>query len=323
MEQVAAECGFKSPEWQGWLLLALTFEPDPISAETLRIRSPYTSPRLYAERLENAANGGFLVAVAEDKYRLTELGRRAARHIIDAAYAEMATLHPLPSQDLERLADLLRRLVFACLSAPEPPGKWCIAHSRRTEPEFFTSIVARIDQYLSDLASYRDDAHLAAWQTHDVCAHAWEALTYLWRGEAATLDELCAKLGRRGRSPHEYRQALQELVNRGWIEEETSGYRLTPQGLEVRQSAEELTDRYFYAPWGCLDQEETEELRSLLSRLRDALLGHQTAICVIATVIVFANQALVSHQCWVSAKRPAGLGGLRDVHARSVQSLSG
>lgn len=274
MEQAAAEFGLKSPEWQGWLLPALTFEPDPISAETLRIRSPYTSPRLYTERLKNAANGGFLAAVAEDKYRLTELGRRAAKHVIDAAYAAMATLHPLSSQELERLADLLRRLALACLSAPEPPGKWCIAHSRRIDPGDSASIVARIDQYLSDLAAYRDDAHLAAWQPQNISAHAWEALTYLWRGEAATLDGLCSKLGRRGRSPDEYRQALQELVNRGWIEEEVSGYQLTPQGLEIRRSAEELTDRYFYAPWGCLDQEETEELRSLLSRLRDALLGH-------------------------------------------------
>ncbi len=47
MDRVAAELSL--PEWYGWLLPALAFEPEPISATKLRLRSPYTSPRLYSE----------------------------------------------------------------------------------------------------------------------------------------------------------------------------------------------------------------------------------------------------------------------------------
>ncbi len=271
MARAAAELNL--PEWYGWLLPALVLDPEPVSAARLRVRSPYTSARWYNERLANAARQGLLALVAGtgNEYRLTELGRQAAERVIGAAYAKMATLQPLPPTELEHLADLLLRLVKSCLTAPEPPGKWCIHLSRRTDPGSDAPVVVRIDQYLTDLASYRDDAHLAAWQPYEIDGHAWEAFTLLWRGEASSLDDLCQRLGRRGYSRDEYRQALEDLIQRGWVAEEAGEYRLTPPGKEIRQTAEETTDRYFYAPWSCLSQEETEDLRTLLIRLRDAL----------------------------------------------------
>lgn len=129
MDQTAAE--LKLPEWYGWLLPALAFEPESISATRFRVRTPYTSARLYNERLEMAAKQGFLTPVAEagNEYRLKELGRQAAERIIRAAYAKMTALQPMPSTDLERLASLLHQLVMSCLTTPEPPRKWCIIHS--------------------------------------------------------------------------------------------------------------------------------------------------------------------------------------------------
>lgn len=267
MERVAGERNL--PEWYGWLLPALTFEPEPISVARLRLRSPYTAPRRYEERLARAAEQGYLspVAGAEGEYRLTTAGREAAYALIKAAYAKMAELQPLPIADLERLAGLLFRLVQSCLVAAGPPGKWCLRHSRRVDPGIEAPVVIRIDQYLSDLAAYRDDAHLAAWQPLAIEGHAWEAFTYLWRGEAATLEELCQKLERRGYSLEEYREALEDLVLRGWLVREGDRYELTALGREVRQQAEETTDRYFYAPWVCLSSQEREELSNLLVRL--------------------------------------------------------
>ncbi len=271
MDQAAAELGLS--EWYGWLLPALVFEPEPISATRLRVRSPYTSARLYNERLAKAARQGFLtqVAEAENEYHLTELGRQAAERVIEAAYVKMAAFQPISSPELERLASLLHRLVLSCLTAPEPPGKWCIIHSRRTDPGDNASAMVRIDQYLSDLAAYRDDAHLATWQLHNIDGHAWEAFTYLWRAEATTLDGLYQKLERRGYSRDEYRRALEDLLQRGWVREEAGEYQVTILGQEIRQAAEEATDQYFYAPWSCLSQGETEELRTLLMLFRDGL----------------------------------------------------
>lgn len=271
MDQTASE--LRLPEWRGWLLAALLLEPDPISATRLRVRSPYTSARLHNERLARAAEQGFLTRVrkTENEYHLTELGRHAAERVIEAAYAKMTALQPMSSAELEQLAGLLHRLVMSCLTAPEPPGRWCIVHSRRTDPGDSASFAVRIDQYLSDLGAYRGDAHLAAWQPYGVGGHAWEAFTHLWRGEAATLDELYQKLEHRGYSRDEYRQALEHLLQRGWVRAEAGEYQVTVPGQEIRQAAEDTTDKYFYAPWACLRQEDTEELRTLLLRLRDGL----------------------------------------------------
>jgi len=204
-------------------------------------------------------------------YSLTELGRWAAERLIEAGYAQMATLQPLPEEALEHLADLLMRLVQSCLAAPEPPEKECLRLSRRMDPGAEACGVIRIDQYLSDLAAYRDDAHLAAWRPHAVEGPAWEAFTYLWRGEAATLDDLCQKLKHRGFTREDYQCALAALLERGWVAESAGAYRVTEVGNEIRQAAEETTDRYFYAPWACLSAEEVADLQSALVRFRDAL----------------------------------------------------
>jgi hypothetical protein len=65
MDQAASQLGLPSPEWNGWLLPALMFEPEPISTTRLCVRYPYTSARLYKERLANAARQGFLTPIAE------------------------------------------------------------------------------------------------------------------------------------------------------------------------------------------------------------------------------------------------------------------
>lgn len=271
MERAAA--GMNVPEWGVWLLPAKLFDPEPISAARLRLRAPYVSSRFYDERLAEAARRGFLAQVsgAENAYRLTDLGRQAVERLVAAVYAKMATLQPLPPPELKRLADLLLRLVEACLAAPEPPGKWCILHSRRTDPGHSAPLVVKIDQYLSDLAAYRDDSHLAAWCPYEIDGHAWEAFTYLWRGEAATLEELYRKLERRGYARDEYRQAMEDLIRRNWLTETAGTYQVTALGAEIRQAAEQTTDRYFYAPWSCLNQAERRSLQDLLTHLRENL----------------------------------------------------
>ncbi len=271
MDQAAAALGLTG--WSGWLLTALTFAPEPVSARRLRMRSPYTSARWYNEQFSRAVEQGLLTPGAEEEYFLTPWGEQAARRIVQAAYAKMAMLQPIPPTELEHLAGLLHRLLVSCLAAPEPPGKWCLRYSRRLDPGDDAHVVVRVDQYLTDLSAYRDDAHLAAWQPYHMEGHAWEAFTCLWRREATTLDGLYQKLERRGYSRDEYGQALEDLLQRGWIEVKEGEYHLTALGNAVRQAAEDATDRYFYAPWSCLSREETEALRTGLLHFRDGLQG--------------------------------------------------
>lgn len=270
MESAASQLGLKGTGWGMWLLVANYLDPEPVSVQVLRIRAPYTSENLFAERLVNAAAKGYLTPATEGYYLLTERGKAATRQITRAAYDRLTQLTPVLPAKLAKLDGILQRLVAASLNATEPPGKWCLLHSTRTAPGADAHVLIRIDQNLTDLNAYRDDAHLAAWQPLVISAHGWDVLTFLWRNHACTLEDVYKELARRGHALSLTGEALKELVRRGWAEEHAGAFRMTRQGQEQRQIAEDLTNQYFFSPWECR-QEEKADLHSLLSRLRDEL----------------------------------------------------
>ncbi|HLA05806.1 MAG TPA: hypothetical protein VJ022_00055, partial [Anaerolineales bacterium] len=75
----------------------------------------------------------------------------------------------------------------------------------------------------------------------------------------------------RGITREEYAQFLQELTERGWVEENAGVHQMTAEGKRIREVAEALTDRYFFAPWGGLSESELEDLMNLATQLRDGL----------------------------------------------------
>ena len=264
--------GIPYGEWYGWLMAARIFEPDPVSAARLNVRAAYTNPALLQARLEKGVQLGLLAPAGPGEYHLTNAGHAAVQRLIEAAYAAMAPLQPLPAADLDRLLALLRRLVEASLAAPEPPGKWCLRIARHYDPYGKAGPVAQLDQYLSDLVAYRDDAHLASWRPLGVTGQAWETLTHIWYGDATTLEELCARhCARRGYSCESYAAVLDELIARGWVIRQDDAYRLTEAGRAVREEAEATTERYFFTPWACLNEAELAELRRLLTECRAGL----------------------------------------------------
>jgi hypothetical protein len=274
LEAAAAKEGLVAPAWYAWLLPAVAFEPEAMSTAKLRVRSPYVAPQLYEERLSNAAAAGYLRCVDQYGYLLTVKGHQAVQVVLQAGYACMAQLTPMSIERMEELAGLLVRLVAACLATPEPPGTWCLAHSRKIDPGDGASAAARIDQYLSDLAAYRDDCHLAAWAPLGIDGPELEALTYLWRASdiaPLTLEELFEKLVRRGWEKEDYRSRLSDLIRRGWVEQAAEAYVVTRAGAEVRQEVEDRTDAYFYQPWDCLTPAKLDKLRSLLAAIGEHL----------------------------------------------------
>ncbi len=273
IDQAAADLGIPFGEWYGWLMAARIFEPEPISAARLHVRASTINPARLQADLANGARLGLLEAVATSEYRLTPAGHAGVERLIQIAWDAMNRLAPLPQSDLLRLAGLLQRISDACLAAPEPPGKWCLRIERHYDPGPGAPVMPRLDQYLSDLVAYRDDARMAVREAYGLSGQAWEASGLLWQGLAGTLDEVYERLSRRhrGYSREEYGAAIQELIDRGWVAGSADGYIVTEQGRTVREEAKATRDGYFYGPWSCLSEAELDELAGLLESLSEAL----------------------------------------------------
>lgn len=258
------------PNWFA-LTLARAVAPEPFTAERFHDIAPYTALHRQRDVLKALADDGCLEAVGQDAYRITDRGREILKGIYHPAYESMKAAQLIPTSEMKRLNGLLFRVVRAALDAPEPKVKLAITASRASDPGEGWGETVRTDQYITDLYSFRDDAHMAAWKPCGVSGKTWETLSFIWEGRARTAQELAEKLPFRAYTQEDYAQSLAELVKLGWIEPTAEGYQITEKGRALRQEAEDATDRYHFAPWDGLSGEEQDQLYDLLQRLKDKL----------------------------------------------------
>lgn len=254
----------------GLLFAALTFEPQTTTVERLQVRAPYVSEVNYRSRLQQLADTKFLVEPVPGEFRLTARGHKAVDRLIKSGREAMAKADPLFPEDGQLLAKRLGELVQACLFTPPPPETWSIRLSSSLIPELDPPL-PYIEQAMSCLAAYRDDAHLAAWKTSGLSGPAMEALTMMWREKADSLDEIYRQLARRGFERHDYQVQINSLRKAGLVDGPDTSLHLTSSGRAFRQQVEKDTDHYFYAPWGCLSSAQKAELSCLLLDLRNGL----------------------------------------------------
>jgi hypothetical protein len=252
------------------LLAILTCEPEPASAVDLMVRNPYTSADEYQARLAASAAQGYLIEIEPGSYRLSQAGRRETERLIVAARAAMVAVDPLPKQDSLRLADRIARLVHACLETPPPPDSSSIQASYKIMPPIDPPL-PYTEQGITCLSAYRDDSHLAAWQLGGLTATAFETLSILWRNEAKSLDEICVKMVNRGYERETYQWAVNELRERNFLRGLDTALMVTESGRLFRNEVEEETNRFFFAPWDCLDYLEKTDMAGLLIRLKNGL----------------------------------------------------
>lgn len=274
-EQFSARTGLDQRA-TGLLIAALTFEPDTISPERLSVRGPYTSEIDYDNRLHRAKDRGFLSEPEPGEYRLTSQGRTAVETFIEEARKAMAMADPLLVEDGKTLSGLLGRLTKASLDSPPPPDPWAIRLAFKLMPTELPPL-PYIEQALTCLSAYRDDAHIAAWRGSGLNPRAMESITYLWRREAESLDDLYDKLAFRGFEKHDYQAALAELRAKGFLDGTDKSPVLTSAGYAFREQVEKDTDRLFFQPWTCLAPVEKAELACLLAHLRDELKSSKSA----------------------------------------------
>lgn len=248
-----------------------TFEPKPVSPAILNIRSPYTAPEHYLTILQELSNNGLLEPLEEDQFRITHQGLNALKETLDAVYDEIAQIKTFSVIKQMDLASRLKNLADACLAAPDPPGTWCIRHLRRMDPGSRAPMMVRIDQFLSELLAFRDDAHLAAWRGYESNGHAWDVLTQLWISHESTLEAVCRTLQHRGFTQEQTQHTVDYLVHKGWISQVEGKLKITPFGAEIRQTAEGTTDRFFLTPFRTFDEVYLERTLNLLDELRAGL----------------------------------------------------
>ena len=269
LERAGRELALEPRNWS--LLMAVkSLEPEDTTPAHLIVRSPYTSIDCYKQRLETAVQDGFLDVVSAGSYRLSPRGRACVESLIAQARAVMADVDPLPQPNSILLAELLDRIIQASLTLPPPPEKWLIQWSYKLMPPPQPAL-PYIEQQFTALAAFRDDAHLAAWQVSGLSATALETLTLFWNGEATSLDSLCKRLERRGQTCHVYKDSLEELRRLGYLQGPDHAPWITGAGRVFRNRVEDDTNRYFFAPWTCLNPNDKRTLADLLTDLKVGL----------------------------------------------------
>ena len=132
-----------------------------------------------------------------------------------------------------------------------------------------------------DLFAYRDNSHLSAAHPHFGGAGiVWEALGSIWNGSAVNTEQMAERMSLRGYEESDYEVAIQAAVEIGWVEaaETPNAFRPTPNGREVCEQVERLTDEYFYRPWSVLTGGEPDELYTLLTKLHEKLVLYKKTL---------------------------------------------
>jgi hypothetical protein len=259
-------------DWFIWLVAVMFFGDEPISSREFKRALPYGWQDALEARFASAAQQGYLAGNGTGGYRPTEKGTDAVRRMIQADSDMVSPLRPIPEADAARLLNYLNRIADASLSTPELTLKFIISHKRKyMHPGKGASVNVLTVQYLNELEGYRSDTHNAAWMAHNIAGHAWDAFSRLWRNGASTLDQMYETL-RYNKVPKEvYAEDLLGLAKQGWVREDAGMYCVTEAGRKIRDKAEALTDKYFFAPWSCLSESEQEDLLNLSTQLRDVL----------------------------------------------------
>jgi hypothetical protein len=250
---------------------------DAFSLANFQKRDPFTNPEQYERVFVRLNVKGWIEPMSDGSFRVTENAREAVRHIVQAGDAQLLDFRSLSSSDLERLALLLKQIVAECKVTDEPPEKWAILKRFRVAGDH-DPVIVRIREYLMDLFAYRDDSHLSASRPHfNQAGIVWIVLGALWNQDAVTAKQMAEKMTFRGYEVSDYEVATQAAVEIGWaeVDDRPGKFRLSRQGIELREKAEHLTNEYFYAPWSVFVQDEMDELHNLLTKLHDGLIVYR------------------------------------------------
>ena len=271
MQPVLNQHGFLGGDWLR-TFIAYGLDPEPVTMELVQNIFPYGTVSANHAPFVAASEHGLLVQLDENRFKLSQAGREGMAAFYQATGNAIADLRPLSAEKLNRLVSLLQRIIAETETAATPAHKYRLHMSRQSDPGSDAAAPVRIDQYLTDLTNYRNDAERAAWMSLNVSGPAWEAFGYIAENGDQTADAISEQFSqRRGYSVADYTAALDSLVEQGWLAQDDGTYSLTPQGQQVQEEVENTANRYFYTGWHALTDAEQAEVETLLNQLNDGL----------------------------------------------------
>jgi len=246
------------------------------SIEEFQQRDPFSNPEQFNRLFPRLEIKGWIIPTRDEgRYEVTEGAREGVRQIVQAGDARLAGFESMADVDLDRPLQLLKRIIAANKSAPEPPPKWATDKRFHAANENSPAIV-QIRECLMDIFAYRDDAHLTAARPHfNQAGIVWNVLGAVATESAVTAEKMAETMEFRGYETHNYEVAINAAIEVGWLEEADAAgtFRPTAKGKELREQVEKLTDEYFYRPWAIFSQSELDEFYDLLTKLRGQLHG--------------------------------------------------
>ncbi len=260
---------------QNWFLIwtAMEYEPDTISPRKAHKRTPYANLANFERLDRELAEQGILVDQGDQEYLVEPTMRAKMKKLIIVIENAVSEIELLSFDELYRLETRLARVIEAALNSKmiDPYGTRL---NHNSDPSISAPSLLKIFQYLTDLGTWRDDAHVAAWQHLNIPGNEWEVFGFIWEGEKTNAALILEARPGRGYTVEDYQAAIESVAKRGWVEadpEKEGHYRATAAGRNLRDEAEVATDRNYFSPFEVLGAEAAEEVWESLMRLRDAL----------------------------------------------------
>lgn len=256
------ELGIDRPALLGFVVGGVALQPDE-GARLVDLFNPYATVQDTWIAAGAAAREAGLADEVGGRWRVTAKGRAVAARLRREADAYLATLEPIPTAEVRRLADVLARALDAIERSDVPHD-----HMART-PRFVGDARApmvALENAIFGLWQARDDCHMSSWREGGFDGPTFDVLTRIWRAEATTEDALAAKVPQRA---DDVRAAIARLRRDGLVRDDALA--VTARGNETRHRVEDETDRRFFAPW-------PDELGDDATWMRDRLAAINTAL---------------------------------------------
>ncbi|MGH2492946.1 MAG: helix-turn-helix domain-containing protein [Candidatus Limnocylindria bacterium] len=207
--------------------------------------NPYATQWDQQRAASAAARDAGLVDEKDGRWDLTPAGRDLTSRVRREADAYLASLpSPLSTDDLARLASLLGRAFEATAASLDRRWHSHIPRAARMAGDGRHPMVG-LENAVYGLWQARDDCHMAAWRQAGLDGPTLDTLTRIWRGEAASEEDLAAKLT--SQRPADVTGQLRRLRRDGLIADGPP--RTTDKGAKERQAIEDETDRLFFSGW--------------------------------------------------------------------------